>query len=74
MIQKNELIELGFTLHETEDGFTFYEKQLTSRDWLTADKTKDDDYMVSGDFKGYITEASDLKQLIEIFNRANGTI
>jgi hypothetical protein len=74
MIQKNELIELGFTLHETEDGFTFYEKQLTSRDWLTADKTKDGDYMVSGDFKGYITEASELKQLIEIFNRANGTI
>jgi len=74
MIQKNELIELGFTLHEAEDGFTFYEKQLTSRDWLTADKTKDGDYMVSGDFKGYITEASDLKQLIEIFNRANGTI
>jgi hypothetical protein len=74
MIQKNELIELGFTLHEAEDGFTFYEKQLTSRDWLTADKTKDGDYIVSGDFKGYITEASDLKQLIEILNRANGTI
>ena len=74
MIQKNELIEFGFTLHEAEDGFTFYEKQLTSRDWLTADKTKDGDYIVSGDFKGYITEASDLKQLIEIFNRANGTI
>jgi len=74
MIHKNELIELGFTLHEAEDGFTFYEKQLTSRDWLTADKTKDGDYMVSGDFKGYITEASDLKQLIEILNRANGTI
>jgi hypothetical protein len=74
MIHKNELIELGFTLHEAEDGFTFYEKQLTSRDWLTADKTKDGDYIVSGDFKGYITEASDLKQLIEIFNRANGTI
>ena len=74
MIQKNELIELGFTLHDTEDGFTFYEKQLTSRDWLTADKTKDGYYIVSGDFEGYITEASDLKQLIEIFNRANGTI
>ena len=74
MIHKNELIELGFTLHEAEDGFTFYEKQLTSRDWLTADKTKDGDYIVSGDFKGYITDASDLKQLIEIFNRANGTI
>jgi hypothetical protein len=74
MIHKNELIELGFTLHEAEDGFTFYEKQLTSRNWLTADKTKDGDYVVSGDFKGYITEASDLKQLIEILNRANGTI
>lgn len=74
MIQKNELIELGFTLHDTEDGFTFYEKLLTSRDWLTAEKSKDGYYVVVGELKGYITEASDLKQLIEIFNRANGTI
>ena len=71
MIQKNELTELGFTRHDTEDGFTFYQKKLTSRDWLTADKTKDGDYIVTGDFEGYITDASDLKQLIEIFNRAN---
>lgn len=71
MIQKNELIELGFTAHHTDDDFMFYEKLLTSKDWMTAEESKDGYCVSVGELDGHITDASDLKQLIEIFNRAN---
>lgn len=70
MIQRKELIEMGFILSKGDD-FVFYEKQLTDSNWLIADKSKDGWYVIVDDIKGYIENASDVKTLIEIFNRAN---
>jgi hypothetical protein len=70
MIQRKELIEMGFTLSKGDD-FVFYEKQLTNRNWLLADKSKDGWYVTVDVIQGYIENASDVKKLIEIFNRAN---
>jgi hypothetical protein len=70
MIQRKELIEMGFTLSKGDD-FVFYEKQLTNRNWLLADKSKDGWYVTVDDIQGYIENASDVKKLIEIFKRAN---
>jgi hypothetical protein len=70
MIQRKELIEMGFTLSKGDD-FVFYEKQLTNRNWLLADKSKDGWYVTVDVIQGYIENASDVKKLIEIFKRAN---
>lgn len=71
MITKQDLTDMGFesiTLRE----FEFQRLKITDYDYLCGDINNKGVLQVQvGDMDIFITEASDLKQLIEIFNRTN---
>ena len=77
MITEEQLIEMGFTPTYAED-FKFYQRQLTSGtnpyrlddEYLVADKFETGWEVTVGEIVNRISEASDVKQIIEIFNRA----
>lgn len=67
---EKELIDMDFTVFES-DGFKFYEKNIVGTFYLIADNIESyDDWSVTLDeIPLEITEASDVKTLIEIFNK-----
>jgi hypothetical protein len=69
MITEEQLIEMGFTPVYAED-FKFYQRQLTSDEYLIADIFETGWEVTVGEIADRISEASDVKQIIEIFNRA----
>jgi len=69
MITEEQLIEMGFTPTYAED-FKFYQRQLTSGVHLIADEFETGWEVTVADIADRISEASDVKQIIEIFNRA----
>ena len=73
MITEEQLIEMGFT-PVYADEFKFYQRQLTSDEYLVADAFETGWEVTVGEIVNRISEASDVKQIIDIFNRAsNGT-
>lgn len=70
MITEEQLIEMGFT-PTFADEFKFYQRQLTSDEYLVADEFKTGWEVTVGEIVTRISEASDVNQIIEIFNRAN---
>jgi hypothetical protein len=73
MITEEQLIEMGFT-PVYADEFKYYQRQLTSDEYLVADKFETGWEVTVGEIVTRISEASDVKQIIDIFNRAsNGT-
>ena len=69
MITEEQLIEMEFT-PVYADEFKFYQRQLTSDEYLVADKFETGWEVTVGEIVDRISEASDVKQIIEIFNRA----
>lgn len=73
MITEEQLIEMGFA-PTYADEFKYYQRQLTSDEYLVADEFETGWEVTVGEIAGRISEASDVKEIIDIFNRAtNGT-
>jgi len=73
MITEEQLIEMGF-IPMFPDDYKFYQKRLTSDEHLVADEFETGWEVTVGEIVTRISEASDVKQIIDIFNRAtNGT-
>jgi hypothetical protein len=71
MINKEDLIHMGFESMVFDD-YEFMRLKITDYDYLIGDINEMGVMQVQvGDMDIFISEASDLKQLIEIFNNSN---
>jgi hypothetical protein len=65
---EKDLIDMGFTPIET-DGFKFYEKNIKGVCYLIADNVEGNWIVAIDEIPLAITEASDVKPIIEILNK-----